>query len=160
MTLRDESSSSKAPIDVALAEFHEAWFSGKCPDPEAFCASHPECGSELRKAVDSFFFALKSLSHAMERKEDTKKSKMVGRLLGDFRIFREIGRGGMGVIYEAEQVSLKRKVALKLLPSHLSLSEDAVNKFKREAEAGGRQKDIVLKWNRMGQDVPGHFGHP
>ncbi len=61
------------------------------------------------------------------------------QVVGDFRIIREIGRGGMGTVYEAEQVSLKRKVALKLMPPHLSFSDDAVQKFRREAEAGGRQ---------------------
>ena len=59
--------------------------------------------------------------------------------IGDFKIIREIGRGGMGTVYEAEQISLQRKVALKILPSHLSFSDDAVRKFHREAEAGGRQ---------------------
>ena len=60
------------------------------------------------------------------------------RIIGDFKVIREIGKGGMGAVYEAEQISLKRKVALKILPSHLSFSEKAVLKFKREAEAGGR----------------------
>jgi len=60
-------------------------------------------------------------------------------VLGDFRILRPIGAGGMGAVYEAEQISLKRRVALKLLPPHLSLSDSAVRKFRREAEAGGRQ---------------------
>ncbi len=61
-------------------------------------------------------------------------------VLGDFRILRKIGSGGMGEVYEAEQVSLKRKVALKVLPSHLSFSDVTVKRFKREAEAGGRQR--------------------
>ncbi len=61
-------------------------------------------------------------------------------VLGDFRILGEIGSGGMGTVYEAEQISLNRKVALKVLPSHLSFSNDAVLKFRREAEAGGRQR--------------------
>ena len=63
------------------------------------------------------------------------------QVLGEFRIIREIGRGGMGcVVFEAEQLSLKRKVALKVLPSHLSYSDSAVIKFWREAQAGARQK--------------------
>ncbi|MHC4942113.1 MAG: SUMF1/EgtB/PvdO family nonheme iron enzyme [Planctomycetota bacterium] len=61
-------------------------------------------------------------------------------IIGDFKIIREIGKGAQGTVYEAEQISLKRNVALKILPAHLSLSDDAVQKFHREAEAGGRQR--------------------
>ncbi len=56
-----------------------------------------------------------------------------GREWGDFRIIREIGRGGMGVVYEAYQGSLHRHVALKLLPEH-----GDVARFRREARAAGR----------------------
>ena len=45
----------------------------------------------------------------------------------------------MARVYEAEQISLNRRVALKVLPAHLSFSDDAVQKFRREAEAGGRR---------------------
>jgi tetratricopeptide (TPR) repeat protein/tRNA A-37 threonylcarbamoyl transferase component Bud32 len=50
-----------------------------------------------------------------------------------------IGKGGMATVYEAEQISLKRRVALKVLPGHMSLHDEAVKRFRREAEAGGRQ---------------------
>ena len=46
----------------------------------------------------------------------------------------------MGTVFEAEQISLKRLVALKILPSFMSFSYDAIKKFRREAEAGGRQR--------------------
>jgi len=59
--------------------------------------------------------------------------------LGEFRLIRMLGKGGMGTVYEAEQTSLKRRVALKVLPAHLGFSDMAVRKFQREAEAGGRQ---------------------
>jgi len=62
-----------------------------------------------------------------------------GRTLGDYRLLRRIGRGGMATVYEAEQISLRRRVAVKVLSSHLSLSERAVAKFRREAEAASRQ---------------------
>ena len=58
--------------------------------------------------------------------------------LGDFEVVREIGRGGMGVVYEARQVSLNRKVALKVLCAGLGLTPHAVQRFQREAEAAAR----------------------
>src|SRR5215470_10449493 len=58
--------------------------------------------------------------------------------LGDFEILRELGRGGMGIVYEARQVSFNRKVALKVLAGSLGLTSKAVQRFKREAEAAAK----------------------
>ena len=58
--------------------------------------------------------------------------------LGEFRIIRELGRGGMGVVYEAEQTSLRRQVALKVLRFGVVADEDAMNRFRREAETVAR----------------------
>ncbi len=60
------------------------------------------------------------------------------RELGEYRILREIGRGGMGIVYEAEQVSLGRHVALKVLPAHSLLDPKRLERFQREAKAVAR----------------------
>ena len=58
--------------------------------------------------------------------------------LGDFEIGKELGRGGMGVVFEVRQTSLKRRVALKVLSSSLGLSSRAIVRFRREAEAAAK----------------------
>src|SRR5262249_11316735 len=60
------------------------------------------------------------------------------RRLGEYRIVREIGRGGMGVVYEAEQESLGRRVALKVLPPGGPPEPHQVARFQREARAAAR----------------------
>lgn len=60
------------------------------------------------------------------------------QMLGDFELRREIGRGGMGTVFEAWQNSLQRTVALKVLGSHISASPGAVGRFQREAQAAAK----------------------
>jgi serine/threonine protein kinase len=62
----------------------------------------------------------------------------VGKRLGEFEVVRELGRGGMGVVYEAVQTSLGRRVALKVLGPGLGLTPRAVDRFRREAAAAAR----------------------
>ena len=83
---------------------------------------------------------------AFDNEEEKKTSKQGQRLqptpvyktperIGDFRIVRELGRGGMGVVYEAEQISLGRRVALKLLASNVLSDGKHHERFEREARA-------------------------
>jgi serine/threonine protein kinase len=61
-----------------------------------------------------------------------------GNALGEYRLLREIGRGGMGIVYEAEQASLGRRVALKVLPAGAALDEQLAIRFLREARTAAR----------------------
>lgn len=129
-------------LERALSEFEKAWFSGEQPDPEEFSRRYPDFADSLQAQIENFLLVVQGLSDVEEdsRFEEPGAKDDDAPRLGDFRIIKEIGRGGMGVVYEARQVSLKRKVALKILPDHLSFSREAVLKFRREAEAGGRQQ--------------------
>ena len=110
--------------DEILDEIH----AGGPVDREALLAAHPEHA----EALQAFLSLLDVVEGAGEEGGVPPAS------LGEFRILREIGRGGMGVVYEAEQTSLKRRVALKVLPPALRLDARLVGRFQREAEAAGR----------------------
>ncbi len=58
-------------------------------------------------------------------------------VIGDFRLVRERGRGGMGVVWQVEQLSLGRSVVLKLLPRQVNETKGRIERLHREAEAGG-----------------------
>jgi serine/threonine-protein kinase len=64
----------------------------------------------------------------------TEGLDLTGRTLDDFHVLRRLGQGGMGAVYLAEQVSLKRKVALKILRTELAVNPEALERFKKEAE--------------------------
>jgi tetratricopeptide (TPR) repeat protein len=80
------------------------------------------------------------------------------RRLGDFELIREIGRGGMGVVYEARQLSLNRRVALKVLPPGLGLTKEARTRFEREAHAAAKLHHTnIVPVHAIGEQEGHHF---
>ncbi len=84
--------------------------------------------------------------------------KSAAKRLGDFDLLREIGRGGMGVVYEARQISLKRRVALKVLPPALGMSAQAKQRFEREAQAAAKLLHTnIVPVHAIGEHDGSHF---
>ncbi len=83
---------------------------------------------------------------------------LIGHRLGNYDIIEELGRGGMAVVYKAYQSSLNRYVAVKVLPSHLSMDQEFVARFQREARASAqlRHRNIVVIHD-VGHDQGFHF---
>jgi len=135
----EETNRSFEATERALEEFQERLEAGEDLDEKEFLRQHPDLTDE----IGMVFEWLGNLKHQRERSDegDVGDSSLFGcpRVLGDFRIIRHIGSGGMANVYEAEQIRLNRRVALKVLAPQLALSEKAILKFKREAEAAGRQ---------------------
>jgi eukaryotic-like serine/threonine-protein kinase len=74
--------------------------------------------------------------------------------LGDYRLLRRVGRGGMGVVYEAWQATMDRRVALKVLPGGLLADLKAVARFEREARIAGKlQHPHIVGVHGMGVDA-------
>jgi serine/threonine protein kinase len=67
-----------------------------------------------------------------------REPDLTGQTLGDFHVLRRLGQGGMGQVYLAEQISLKRKVAVKVLRAELAANAVSLQRFKQEAEAVAR----------------------
>jgi len=129
------------PSVIALVEqYVVALEEGKSPDRGPLLRQHPELAAELARCLDALEFVHRVAPQLEDRGEDaagTPSADHAGRLgvLGDFRLVREIGRGGMGVVYEAEQVSLRRRVALKVFPFAALLDRRQLQRFQNEAQA-------------------------
>src|SRR5262249_11044077 len=144
-----KSMSSRSSIDSEdrvsrLAEdFLASHRSGQKPTIERYAAEHPDLADEVRR----LFPALLMMEELKPTSADASGSfggsavLVTGaRLerLGDFRVLREVGRGGMGVVYEAEQESLGRRVALKVLAVHSLPDPVQIQRFEREAKSAAR----------------------
>src|SRR5262249_23840020 len=110
---------------------------GAAVDLESFLASHSEHAEELRRLYPT----LRLLAEASRAGDSGLLATLPAAgepargELGDFRLVREIGRGGMGIVYEAEQISLGRRVALKVLPFAATMDSRHLARFHNEARA-------------------------
>ena len=133
---RPASPAEESRVLRALLEYQTALEAGRPPDREAFLARHADIAAELAQALRGL-----DLVHAGARQLQQPAPAAppdtvpLGVPLGDYQILREVGRGGMGVVYEAVQLSLGRRVALKVLPFAAALDPRQLQRFKLEAQA-------------------------
>ena len=134
-------SDDREPVEQLAEQFAQEQRSGQNPSIEAYAQQHPEHAAEIRDLFPALL-VIEELSPAGEtrnRHEDaTNAGPPVPERIGDYEVVREIGRGGMGVVYEAQQRSLARRVALKILPYHAVGNVEFRKRFQREAEAAAR----------------------
>ncbi|MCA9192958.1 MAG: protein kinase [Planctomycetales bacterium] len=103
---------------------------------EGFISGYPGQANELRSMLPTI--RLLAMLQGMATDCETRGSAGPDRTIGDFRLIREIGRGGMGVVYEAEQISLSRRVALKVLQLAGLVDEHRVTRFRNECYAAAQ----------------------
>jgi serine/threonine protein kinase len=121
-------------LNAILVPLVKALEQGQAPARQQLLAEHPEFAAEL----EEFLAARDCLRRLTAREPGPRKPPIPAGdlgMLGDFRLLREIGRGGMGIVYEAQQVSLGRRVALKVLPAAAALDARQQQRFKNEAHA-------------------------
>jgi eukaryotic-like serine/threonine-protein kinase len=125
------------PVDLLAEDFSERLRRGEHPSIEQYAGSHPE-HAELIRAI---FPSLALVERVSDRESDSKLSSSIPvsrprhPAYGDFEIVRQLGMGGMGVVYKAIQRSLQRHVALKVIHESASAKPQHRLRFKREAES-------------------------
>src|SRR5262249_47331450 len=133
-------SESKSAIVLEMAEeFLDRYRRGERPALKEYLDRHPDLAAEIREVFPAMAM-MENIALADESLEgEAHEPQSVGlaaplEQLGDYRIIREVGKGGMGIVYEAEQVSLGRHVALKVLPRKMLLDAKQKRRFEREAK--------------------------
>lgn len=132
---RDEKLGEAIEAFLALAE------AGESPDPEAFVARYPELDGDLQAALEGLALVQGLVGDAGGPGHRLES----GRRIAGYRIVRELGRGGMGTVYEAVHVGLDRPVALKVLGTHAAPDSTGRRRFLNEARtaAGLHHTHIV-----------------
>lgn len=121
-------------------EFAARLRSGERPSLQEYVDRHPDLADEIRQLFPAMVeIEQVKEEHRADQPATAKSAEILPfQQLGDYRILREIGRGGMGVVYEAEQISLGRHVALKVLPRRLIGDARQQRRFEREAKAAAK----------------------
>jgi serine/threonine protein kinase/WD40 repeat protein len=148
-------------MSQALEEYLAATVAGTAPPREEFLARHPELAEDLDACLAALHFIGQAApgprSVVAELAEVQPPEQTTGQL-GDFRILREVGRGGMGIVYEAEQVSLGRRVALKVLPFAATMDSRQLQRFHNEARAAASlDHPHIVHVHAVGCDRAVHF---
>jgi tetratricopeptide (TPR) repeat protein len=141
-----DSNADRDWIDLLAEEFAARCRRGEQPSVSEYAARHPEHAERIRAVLPAV-----ALMEQLKRHRENPEEASAGfaadaadqagaaappvERLGDLRIVREIGRGGMGIVYEAVQETLDRRVAVKLLPRHSFLNPRTLRRFGREAQA-------------------------
>src|SRR6516162_7368134 len=149
------SSDERGPVNLLADEFLARCKRGEKPTIKEYCERHPDLADEIRDVFEAVLM-VEDLKPGSDDVSGSLGDSVQGKRLhqvGDYRILGEIGRGGMGVVYEAEQQALGRRVALKVLPRAAAGDGSTQVRFQREARAAARMHhtNIVPVFD-VGQD--------
>jgi hypothetical protein len=132
--MSDFSSSPTDSLNALAEEFVTRYRRGERPALSEYTARHPE----LAERIEGLFPTLILMEKCGTPSDEASASRTVlPRQWGEYRLLREVGRGGMGIVYEAAQEALGRRVAIKVLPPALQHGKQR-ERFRREARAAAR----------------------
>ena len=149
----------EARLAQIMDEYMVSLEQGTPLDLEKLAAQHPDLAEEIRSITASLELLHQATAQMRPAAERTGQQPMErAKRLGDFEIGRELGRGGMGVVYEAHQLSLQRQVALKVLPFAAMWDQKQIARFRNEALAAAQlHHPNIVPVFAVGQERGVHF---
>jgi serine/threonine protein kinase/WD40 repeat protein len=153
-----EPTDSRELVEKLAEEFVHRYRGGEHPSVSEYVRAHPEYAAEIRDLFPTLL-VMEQLAPS-----DDSVAAVTGpgpavlkpgrpERIGDYQLLREIGRGGMGVVYEAEQISLGRRVALKLFTVAAGKDDTGLERFRREARAAAQLHHTnIVPVFEVGQD--------
>jgi len=152
-----QSPGERDPVELLADEFASRCRQGESPSVAEYAAKYPQYAGRIEE-----LFPAVAIMEQLRTAEKAKREAAVRRAgfaappehIGDFEVVREIGRGGMGIVYEAKQRSLARRVAVKVLPKHVLLLDKDLKRFQCEAQTAAklRHTNIVPVFGVGDQD--------
>jgi len=156
-----QSADADPRVAAAMEEYLQQLEAGRCPVRDEFLARYPAIADQLAGHLEGLDFlhgVATQVAAADSASDDDEGTLAPSATLGDFRLIRQIGRGGMGVVYEAEQLSLGRRVAVKVLPYAAMLDEQQRKRFQNEARAAATlDHPHIVPVHFVGQERGVHF---
>lgn len=132
----DKSGSTSRQFGELMDEFVDRYRAGEGPSVEDYARRFPDHADEIRDVFPTLLMMEDVGSDGSS--DQITPDGSAPRQLGEYRVIREIGRGGMGIVYEAEQETLGRHVALKVLPYYSLMDPKQLKRFRREARAAAQ----------------------
>lgn len=135
------------PVELLADEFAARSRRGETPSISEYAAKYPQYAEQIEQLFPAVAMMEQLRIEADSQQESAGRYARpfdVPERIGDFDIIREIGRGGMGVVYEAEQRSLARRVAVKVLPEKVLLGNRRLDRFRREAQIAARLRHTAI----------------
>ncbi|MEZ6135001.1 MAG: WD40 repeat domain-containing serine/threonine protein kinase [Pirellulaceae bacterium] len=149
------------PIERVADEFVQLRRNGEQPSIDGFVARYPSLATEIRELFPTLELMEQARTNASTesgRSNLATSTHRPGDQVGDYELVHQIGQGGMGIVFEAYQRSLGRRVALKLLAPRLTRSTQSVARFKREARAAAKlQHSNIVPVFGVGEDKGTHY---
>jgi hypothetical protein len=143
----------------ALEEYQAEVDQGRQPDRQRLLTKYADVAGDLQRCLDGLNF-VRAARPRLESQDAANRPHPAqpATPLGDFQIVRELGRGGMGIVYEAVQLSLGRRVALKVLPFAAAYDARQLQRFRTEAHAAAQLHHThIVPVFAFGQDRGVHY---